>query len=128
MSTYSLLCPHCGRTSYSSATQHYAPCPYCGKIFSERGPDQRKSTRKPFGGIVTLRRGKSAWAGVGVDLSDGGIGVTLPFSPPLQIGERLEAEMPALHIRRQSRIIWIAQIEGDLRAGLEFLEQTSLSA
>lgn len=40
-----LLCPKCGKYSYTSASELYSPCPYCGNVFSNLSFDRRAAKR-----------------------------------------------------------------------------------
>lgn len=117
-----VICPNCGKASYTASPQANAPCPYCGHPFqTER--DRRREPRRREREVLVMLLNSEVIPARTVDISPRGIGLELRENPNLKPGEQVVLDIHSLRLRKRARLIWLSsQGERVWRGGLEFLE------
>lgn len=117
-----VICPNCGKASYTASPQANAPCPYCGHPFQTE-EERRCEPRRREKEILVLLLNSEAIPARTVDISPRGIGLELRENPNLRPGEQVILDIHSLQLRKRARLIWLASEEEKVwRGGLEFLE------
>ncbi len=121
-----LLCPKCGRPSYTAATAAYLPCPHCGCVFSKAGPSRRERERVrkelSFALVYSGRSIPSRTVDICGDRRIKGLRISVEGIQPLKEGETLTLDIPQLGLRgARARVVWKALEGENMALGLSFL-------
>ncbi|MBE0428025.1 MAG: PilZ domain-containing protein [Nitrospirae bacterium] len=115
---FKLLCPKCNKASYSADRQFYAPCPYCGHIFSgKHGSDRRneeRTTKKISFGFP--HNGQSLQANT-KDLSRSGLCVEIFSELPITAGDDINLSIE--DNRFKARVVWKKTLPDKSLIGLQ---------
>ncbi len=111
-----LICPNCGKASYTAATSQYMPCPYCGFVFSKDGPTRRRRERiRQEVDFTLFYRGRyipSRTYDISCDDKVDGLRILLDGYHLLREGDILTLDIPALGLKNlRARVVWTS-IEG----------------
>jgi hypothetical protein len=117
---FRLLCPKCGKDSYSAAEENFLPCPYCGLRFSGRyGVDRRNRERIVNEEAVVLAFQGQRLEAKSFDISKEGMGVEIIGRFQGKVGDTVDVSRGAVGI--QTKVMWTNQVSDKCLVGLKGL-------
>jgi phage terminase large subunit GpA-like protein len=102
---FKLRCPKCHKDSYSSDQEFYAPCPYCGHIFSgKHGSDRRKEERTAKKISFSFPHNEQSLQSNTKDLSNNGLCVEIFGESSITTGD--DVNLSIGDTRFNARVVW----------------------
>ena len=102
---FKLRCPKCHKDSYSADQAFYAPCPYCGHIFSgKHGSDRRNEERTTEKIIFSFPYNGQSFQANTKDLSESGLCIEIFGEPPIKPGDNVNLSIGDTTVK--ARVVW----------------------
>jgi hypothetical protein len=113
-----LLCPKCGKDSYSADTIYFSPCPYCGLRFSgQYGVDRRHKERLKKGIATILTHQGVPFEVVLTNSSYDGLGIEIFGETRVGVGEAVILDTNGLQV--EAKVLWVTNLSDKCLVGLQ---------
>ncbi len=115
---FKLCCPKCGKDSFSADQEFYAPCPYCGHIFSgKHGSDRRKEERTAKKINFSFPHNEQSLKANTKDLSKNGLCIEIFGEPSITSGD--DVNLPIGDTWFKARVVWKKTLPDKSLVGLQ---------